>query len=168
MDHKKHMLQLIEYTKKHSQSIPYAASVVNKEGECLAQAIANDKGAPVLHAEIVAILAVSSQYTNVKWHELTLYCTGEPGAMTAAAACWSNLNTVVYGSDIPFIKTLWGEGFEGDLRAKDVIKTFPKQPALIESVCQSECNQLFLDYQKQFAEFWNKLRWPLKDVVNVE
>lgn len=157
MDHSYHMLELIKFTKSNSRYVPYAASLVDQQNNTLIQATADESGCPVLHAEINAIYLAHQRFPNLAWHELTMYSTGEPCAMCAAAICWSNLKTIVYGTDIPFMTKLWS--IEGELRAKDVIKTFPKQPLLIESVCKDECNDMFLSFQQPFQQFWEKKRW---------
>lgn len=161
MDHVHHMQQLIAYTTTNSNCIPYAASIVDPQNKLIVQVLGDEGGCPVLHAEVNAILHASKNRSSLKWNELTLYSTGEPCAMCAAACCWSNLAAVVYGVDIPFMKRVWGEGIEGHLRADEVIKTFPKSPRLIADVCQEECEQMFLSFKKPFFDFWQNKRWLL-------
>jgi tRNA(Arg) A34 adenosine deaminase TadA len=131
----------------------------------LIEAIGDCSECPVLHAEVAAILFACQKYKNLKWSELTLYSTGEPCAMCAAAACWANVGTIVYGTDISYMKQLWGEGIEGSLRCRDVIKTFPKCPQLLESICKEECDQMFLSYKAAFYEFWNTKRWEIQESI---
>lgn len=156
--HEKRMLDLIEFTRIDNDCEPYGSSIYDQYGKLLVSVTANTS-TPINHAETYAINECARLFPDVQWNQLTLYTTGEPCCMCAAACCWANLKEVVYATNIPFMTTLWG--IEGTLRAIDVIKTHPKAPNVIAGVCEEECNQLFLDRKQAFFDSWNKKRWPL-------
>ena len=157
MNDEHRMQQLIAYTREMNEE-PYAASIFNEGGEMLAQAIGN-KQSPINHVEILAINLCAVQHPDIDWQTLTLYTTGEPCCMCAAACCWANLKAVVYATDISFMTKLWG--IEGSLRAREVINAHPKQPLLIESVCREAGDALFKKFEQAFAQTWEEKRWKL-------
>ncbi|MBA2649277.1 MAG: hypothetical protein H0U75_06700 [Legionella sp.] len=156
------MLNLIHFNQKTSQNIPYSASIYDDTNQQLVIVSANEKS-PINHAEILAINECALQFPSVKWENLTLYTTGEPCCMCAAACCWANLKEVVYATDIPFMIKLWG--IESSIRAKDIIKSYPKQPTLLEGICKEQSDQMFMDSKSLFANLWSQKRWVLDDLT---
>lgn len=159
-NHHKYMSDLISYTLQHSENNPYGSSIY-QDDKLLVMVIANEDS-PANHAEILAINECARKFPNVKWEALTLYTTGEPCCMCAAACCWANLKEVVYSTDIPFMIELWG--FESTLRARDIIKTYPKKPILTEGICHEESDKMFLKFKDSFAEMWKKRRWNVDTI----
>lgn len=152
------MRELINFTKQNSIDNPYAASIYNEDGTKIISVISNEDS-PVNHAEILAISGCAQLYPAIQWDKLSLYSTGEPCCMCAAACCWSNFKEVIYATDVHFMIELWG--LESHIRARDIIKSYPKSPNLIEGICQHESNQLFLHFKDLFAQLWNKKHWQL-------
>lgn len=160
--HEENMRYLIKYAIDNGTE-PYASSIYDKNNKLLAIAM-GDKNSPINHAEIKVINECAKLHPDITWSELTMYTTGEPNCMCAAACCWSNLKTVVYATDIPFMIELWG--IESPLRARDIIAAHPKRPTLIGNVCAAEGKDLFLRYKDLFAKTWNEKRWELNQCVN--
>ncbi|WP_419420735.1 deaminase [Legionella sp. D16C41] len=153
------MHELIAYTRTNNSTAPYGCSIYSEDGELLASACGNHLS-PINHAEILAIDACAKKYPNIKWNTLTLYTTGEPCCMCAAACCWANLKEVVYATGIPLMLELWG--VESELRAEFIINNHPKKPNLIIGICEEESNLMFKEYKNRFAAALNKYRWPLQ------
>lgn len=156
--HEIRMKELIQYTRNNSTIEPYGCSIYNAEGQLLVAAVGN-KYSPINHAETLAINMCAERFPRIQWDTLTLYTTGEPCCMCAAACCWTNLKEVIYATDIPFMINLWG--IESPMRAIDVMRTYPKVPHLIGGICATESNQLFQERQQVFSQMWNKQRWQI-------
>lgn len=158
--HESRMDELIQFTRS-KKSEPYGCAIYDEAGEKLAVCIGNEIS-PINHAEVLAINEVAKNFPHIRWETLTLYTTGEPCCMCAAACCWANLKEVVYATDVPFMIQLWG--IESPIRAADIIKTYPKQPKLVEYVRKEESNRLFLDCKESFAKHWCETRWSINHV----
>ena len=158
-EHIKRMKQLIEFTKQNSDVIPYSSSIYDENDKMLVCVVADETVNPIGHAETTAISECARKYPNIKWNTLSLYSTGEPCCMCAAAVCWANLREVIYATDVPYMIQLWG--IESPLRASEIIKTYPKPPTLIPHICKEEADQMFFEFKDKFANFWNEKRWDL-------
>jgi tRNA(adenine34) deaminase len=156
--HKIRMAKLIKFT-KNSDSEPYGCAIYDENNQKIVEVIGN-KASPINHAEILAINECARMFPNIKWDTLTLYTTGEPCCMCAAACCWANVKEVVYATDVLFMIKLWN--LESQIRAIDIIKSYPKKPNLISNICQNESNKMFLEYKDKFAKTWNEKRWLLQ------
>lgn len=83
--------------------VPVGALVVDREGNCLAEA-ANRKERdrdPTAHAEILALRQASQVLQRWQLNDCTLYVTLEPCPMCAGAIIQARLGLVVYGADDP-------------------------------------------------------------------
>lgn len=76
------------------------------------------------------VMQCTEQFPDINWSTLTLYTTGEPCIMCSSACCWAGVKRMVCGTDIAFMKTLWG--IEANMRAIDVFQATPKAPQLTE------------------------------------
>lgn len=79
---------------------PFAAIVVNEQGEVVVQAGNNSlppTGDPTRHAEIVAAGLAAKKLTLAQMKQCTLYTNAEPCAMCAGAIYWAGIGKVVYG-----------------------------------------------------------------------
>lgn len=56
---------------------------------------------PTAHAEMIALTAATEALGGKYLEGCTLYVTVEPCPMCAAALCWAQLSTLVYGADDP-------------------------------------------------------------------
>ncbi len=154
--HRARMLELINFTRTHSVVEPYGCSIYDDSGNLLISVTGN-KESPINHAEVLAINQCAKLFPKIRWEDLTLYTTGEPCCMCASACCWANLKEVIYATDIPFMIKLWG--IESPSRALDIMKSHPKIPNLIGSVCAEESNQLFAERKEIFAKACLESRW---------
>jgi tRNA(Arg) A34 adenosine deaminase TadA len=75
---------------------PFAALVLDGEGNLLAEAFNDYKSGCTGHAEVVAIREVSSKHPPMTLRGATLYSSAEPCAMCAGAIYWSGIGRVVY------------------------------------------------------------------------
>jgi len=98
---------------------------------------------PTWHGEIDAINQCATRYPVIDWTKLTLYTTAEPCPMCQSAASWAGISEVVFGSSIPFLKSLhWNQI---DIRAEEVARRTPfRKCRIIGGVMERECNALFL------------------------
>lgn len=154
--HEDRMSALIKYTRLNSDTEPYGCSIYDDAGNLLVSATGN-KNSPINHAETLAINECAKLYPTIQWHTLTLYTTGEPCCMCAAACCWANLKEVFYATDIPFMISLWK--IESPTRAIDIMKTYPKAPNLISNICQEESNSLFIERREVFVQAYSEKKW---------
>jgi tRNA(adenine34) deaminase len=157
--HQKNMIQLISFTQKDNDCIPYGSSIYDENNNCLVSVVANPTISPINHAEIMAIQKCAYENPGIQWDKLTLYTTGEPCCMCAAACCWSNLKEVIYATDVPFMIDLWG--IESHIRARDIIQSYPRRPHLIEKLCHEESDKIFLKFKDTFKNMWNEKRWEM-------
>ena len=97
---------------------------------------------PTWHGEMDAINKCAASHSKIDWTKLTLYTTAEPCAMCQGAVAWSGISRVVFGSSIPFLKTLnW---WAIDIRAEGLsrLSSFRKC-TVVGGVLENECNKLF-------------------------
>lgn len=97
---------------------------------------------PTWHGEMDAINKCASANTSIDWSKLTLYTTAEPCAMCQGAVAWTGISRVVFGSSIPFLKSLnW---WAIDIRAAELAKlsTF-RNCKVVGGILEEECNKLF-------------------------
>jgi len=97
---------------------------------------------PTWHGEMDAINKCASANTSIDWTKLTLYTTAEPCAMCQGAVAWTGISRVVFGSSIPFLKSLnW---WAIDIRAAELAKlsTF-RNCKVVGGILEEECNKLF-------------------------
>lgn len=125
---------------------PFATVVVDAQQTIIAKTVNNVSKCPILHAEIVAIHACAAYSPAIHWKQLTFYTTAEPCVMCQAAIYWSGITRVVYGTNIPFLKTLFG--LEIDIRSHEIAARAPVPCEIISGVLQHECDSLFLHAQQ--------------------
>ena len=97
---------------------------------------------PTFHGEIDTINRLAERDPKVDWTSLVLYTTAEPCPMCQSAVEWAGIPLVVYGSSIPFLKSLgW---WQIDIRAEEVVRRTPfRRSAVLGGVLEEECNALF-------------------------
>lgn len=144
------MRHLLLYNMEHNKYTPFAAMLVNLNGEILSYGLGYHHNNPAHHAETDAINQCSSKYNLIKWTELTMYSTGEPCIMCSAACCWVNVKRIVFATDVPFIYNLWKE--ESNMRCRDIINVSPNKPELVEHTCKDESDDMFLSYKDVYQK----------------
>lgn len=121
---------------------PFAAVLVDQEGVVVAEGWNRSVHNPTWHGEMDAINKCAVSHPKIDWSRLTLYTTAEPCAMCQGAVAWSGIRRVVYGSSIPFLKSLnW---WAIDIRAAELARlaTF-RECAVVGGMLEEECNKLF-------------------------
>jgi tRNA(Arg) A34 adenosine deaminase TadA len=89
-----------------------------------------------------AINKCAAADSKIDWTKLTLYTTAEPCAMCQGAVAWAGISRVVFGSSIPFLKSL--DWWAIDIRAEALSRLAAfRQCTVVGGVLEEECNKLF-------------------------
>ena len=121
---------------------PFGALLVDQQNRVVAEGWNRSVHNPTWHGEMDAINKCAASHPQIDWTKLTLYTTAEPCAMCQGAVAWSGISRVVFGSSIPFLKSLnW---WAIDIRAEELsrLSTF-RQCTVVGGVLEEECNKLF-------------------------
>ena len=121
---------------------PFAAVLVDNKKGVVAEGWNRSVHNPTWHGEMDAINKCAASHPKIDWTKLTLYTTAEPCAMCQGAVAWSGIRRVVFGSSIPFLKTLnW---WAIDIRAEEIARLSAfRECTVVGGVLEEECNQLF-------------------------
>ena len=122
---------------------PFGALLVDQEkGVVVAEGWNRYADNPTWHGEMDAINKCAASHPKADWTKLTLYTTAEPCAMCQGAVAWTGIRRVVFGSSIPFLKSLnW---WAIDIRAAELARLAPfRQCTVVGGVLEEECNKLF-------------------------
>src|SRR5215204_1119167 len=122
---------------------PFGVVLVDQEkGVVLAEGWNRSIHNPTWHGEMDAINKCAASHPKIDWTRLTLYTTAEPCAMCQGAVAWTGIKRVVFGSSIPFLKSLnW---WAIDIRAEELARLSPfRQCTVVGGVLEEECNKLF-------------------------
>jgi tRNA(Arg) A34 adenosine deaminase TadA len=121
---------------------PFAAVLVDNNKRVVAEGWNRSVHNPTWHGEMDAINKCAASEPKIDWTKLTLYTTAEPCAMCQGAVAWSGIRRVVFGSSIPFLKTLnW---WAIDIRAEELARLSAfRECTVVGGVLEEECNQLF-------------------------
>src|SRR6185503_15749631 len=136
--HMKRAIQLAGNVPKY----PFAALLVDQKGVVVAEGWNRSVHNPTLHGEMDAINKCAASHPKIDWTSLTLYTTAEPCAMCQGAVAWAGIGRVVYGSSIPFLKSLnW---WAIDIRAEELARLAAfRKCTVVGGVLEEECNKLF-------------------------
>lgn len=136
--HMRRAIRLAGNNPKH----PFAAVLVDGEKRVVGEGWNRSVHNPTWHGEMDAINKCAAADPKIDWTRLTLYTTAEPCAMCQGAVAWSGIKRVVFGSSIPFLKSL--DWWAIDIRAEELARlaTFRKC-AIVGGVLEEECNKLF-------------------------
>ncbi len=100
-EHERHMRSAIQEAKKNP-SAPFGTVIVDgTDGRLVASGYNRGFNNPVLHGEMVALLALERRTLAAK--DLALYTTAEPCPMCASAALWAGIRSVYYGVSIHWL-----------------------------------------------------------------
>ena len=122
---------------------PFGAVLVDqKKGTVIAEGWNRSVHNPTWHGEMDAINKCAASHQRIDWTSLTLYTTAEPCAMCQGAVAWTGIGRVVFGSSIPFLKSLnW---WAIDIRADELARRAQfRQCTVVGGVLEEECNKLF-------------------------
>jgi tRNA(adenine34) deaminase len=140
-DDEKYMRRAIRLA-GNNPKYPFAALLVDPKGVVVAEGWNRSVHNPTWHGEMDAINKCAASHPKIDWTSLTLYTTAEPCAMCQGAVAWAGISRVVFGSSIPFLKTLnW---WAIDIRAEELsrLSSFRKC-TVVGGVLEDECNKLF-------------------------
>ena len=140
-DDEQYMRRAIRLT-ANNQKYPFAAVLVDQQKQVVAEGWNRSVHNPTWHGEMDAINKCAASHPQIDWTKLTLYTTAEPCAMCQGAVAWAGISRVVFGSSIPFLKSLnW---WAIDIRAEELsrLATF-HQCTVVGGVLEEECNKLF-------------------------
>ena len=122
---------------------PFGALLVDeKKGTVVAEGWNRSVHNPTWHGEMDAINKCAASQPKIDWTSLTLFTTAEPCAMCQGAVAWAGISRVVFGSSIPFLKSLnW---WAIDIRAEEISRLSAfRKCTVVGGVLEEECNQLF-------------------------
>jgi tRNA(adenine34) deaminase len=122
---------------------PFGALLVDRtKGVVVAEGWNRSIKNPTWHGEMDAINKCAASHPKIDWSKLTLYTTAEPCAMCQGAVAWSGISRVVFGSSIPFLKSLnW---WAIDIRAEELARLSAfRSCTVVGGVLEEECNKLF-------------------------
>lgn len=128
---------------RNNPKYPFGALLVDRtKGVVVGEGWNRSVKNPTWHGEMDAINKCAASQPKIDWTKLTLYTTAEPCAMCQGAVAWSGISRVVFGSSIPFLKSLnW---WAIDIRAEEVAKLSAfRSCTVVGGVLEEECNKLF-------------------------
>lgn len=140
-DDERHMRRAISLAGNNPKH-PFAAVLVDEKKRVVAEGWNRSVHNPTWHGEMDAINKCAASNPKIDWTRLTLYTTAEPCAMCQGAVAWAGIRRVVFGSSIPFLKTLnW---WAIDIRAEELARLSSfRECAVAGGVLEEDCNQLF-------------------------
>jgi tRNA(adenine34) deaminase len=143
LDHDRFMHEAIVCAKQ-VPTRPFGAVIVAAErAEVIARGFNRSDVSPTFHGEIDVINRCAENHAQIEWNGLVLYTTAEPCPMCQSAIEWAGISMVVFGSSIPFLKSLgWNQI---DIRAEEVAGRTPFiKCEILGGVLEKECDALFL------------------------
>jgi tRNA(Arg) A34 adenosine deaminase TadA len=138
--HERFMRRAIELA-ANAPDLPFGAVIADAgSGAILAEGWNRTGLNPTWHGEIDALNRLAE--SGVVGSGPTLYTTAEPCPMCQAAALWSGIRTVVFGTSI---RTLQRQGWRQiDILAEEVVRRSPGWDCtIIGGVLEPECDALF-------------------------
>lgn len=149
--HEKYM-QLAIAQAKRNPGRPFGSVIVDdRTGEVVGEGVVNMGANPMYHSEVVAMNDYIAKHGNQGWEHLTMYGTGEACPMCMSAMIWAGLPSVVYGSQMSFVRKYVNLIY---VRAKDVIAAahpLYKNKLLLGGVLSTATDQMFIDRAKAMA-----------------
>jgi|APGre2960657505_1045072.scaffolds.fasta_scaffold05508_7 tRNA(adenine34) deaminase len=141
-DHELYMRRAIALA-AHVPELPFGALIVDGDSDTILSEGWNKTSVnPTWHGEIDAINGLSSSGVLVEGKHLVLYTTAEPCPMCQAAALWSGIETVVFGTSIRSLQRLGWRQI--DILAQEVVRRSPAWNCkLIGGVLERDCDALF-------------------------
>src|SRR4051794_17155882 len=137
-DDEEYMQRAIRLAGNNPKS-PFAAVLVDQQKRVVAEGWNRSVHNPTWHGEMDAINKCAASDPKVDWTKLTLYTTAEPCAMCQGAVAWAGISRVVFGSSIPFLKSL--DWWAIDIRAEELSRLAAfRQCTVVGGVLEEECN----------------------------
>ena len=130
----------IEEAKKGDS--PYGAVIV-KDNEVIASSrntVRRDSD-PSAHAEINVIRSLTSKNNNLSLEGYTIYTTGEPCPMCAAACVWAGLSEIVVGASIADL--IAANQSQINISCEEIIAKGFREIKVTKGLLRKECVELF-------------------------
>ncbi|QSJ16576.1 nucleoside deaminase [Nostoc sp. UHCC 0702] len=121
---------------------PYGAVIV-KDDKVVAVAyntVFRDSD-PSAHAEINVIRSLTAKLQNLSLEGYSIYTTGEPCPMCAAACVWTGLSEIVYGASIEDL--ISANQSQINITCEEVIAKSFRNIKVTKGVLRAECLALF-------------------------
>lgn len=147
MNHDRNMRRAIGLA-KHNPEFPFGAVIVHRITDTIiAEGYNQSYISPTYHGEIVAINRCAAAHPQINWHELALYTTAEPCAMCQSAIEWAGIDTVYFGTSIPYLQQ---HGWpQIDIRAIQIAGLTPfGNCTVLGGILENDCNALFDSAQR--------------------
>jgi guanine deaminase len=96
---------------------------------------------PSAHAEVNVIRSLTNQLKNPSLEGYSIYTTGEPCPMCAAACVWTGISEIIYGVSIEDLITL-NQG-QINISCEEIIAKSFRNIKVIKGVLREECLELF-------------------------
>ena len=126
----------------NNRKYPFAAVLVDEEKRVVGEGWNRSVHNPTWHGEMDAINNCAAAHPGIDWTRLTLYTTAEPCAMCQGAVAWAGIKRVVFGSSIPFLKSV--DVWAIDIRAEELARLAAfRKCTVVGGVLEEECNKLF-------------------------
>jgi tRNA(adenine34) deaminase len=140
-DDESHMRKAIRLAGNNPR-YPFGALLVDQQKGVVAEGWNRSVHNPTWHGEMDAINKCATSHPKIDWTKLTLYTTAEPCAMCQGAVAWAGIRRVVFGSSIPFLKSL--NSWAIDIRAEELARLAAfRECTIVGGVLEEECNKLF-------------------------
>jgi len=140
-DDESHMRRAIRLA-ANNPKYPFAAVIIDEEKRVVGEGWNRSVQNPTWHGEMDAINKCAAAHPGIDWTKLTLYTTAEPCAMCQGAVAWAGIKRVVFGSSIPFLKSI--DVWAIDIRAEELARLAAfRKCAVVGGVLEEECNKLF-------------------------
>ena len=140
-DDEMHMRRAIRLA-GNNPKYPFAAVLVDEEKRVVGEGWNRSVHNPTWHGEMDAINKCAAAHPKIDWTRLTLYTTAEPCAMCQGAVAWAGIKRVVFGSSIPFLKSV--DVWAIDIRAEELARLAAfRKCTVVGGVLEEECNKLF-------------------------
>jgi len=140
-DDEAHMRRAIRLA-GNNPKYPFAAVLIDEEKRVVGEGWNRSAHNPTWHGEMDAINKCAAAHPGIDWTRLTLYTTAEPCAMCQGAVAWAGIKRVVFGSSIPFLKSV--DVWAIDIRAEELARLAAfRKCTVVGGVLEEECNKLF-------------------------
>lgn len=140
-DDESHMRRAIRLA-ANNPKYPFAAVLVDEEKRVVGEGWNRSAQNPTWHGEMDAINKCAATHPKIDWTKLTLYTTAEPCAMCQGAVAWAGIKRVVFGSSIPFLKSI--DVWAIDIRAEELARLASfRKCTVVGGVLEEECDKLF-------------------------
>lgn len=141
--HEHWMEQALEMGKGNPHA-PFGTVIVHIPSQrVLAAGCNHTVDSPIWHGEMDALSQLDRESP---FKDCALYTTAEPCPMCESAILWAGIPLVVYGSSIPYLKSIgWNQI---DVRACDLVPRSQVAQQVLGGVLEEECNKTFLEAMK--------------------